>query len=145
MVELGDGRLLLNMRNHPPKPEVNHRVVATSADGGRTLSPMRVDATLIEPPAQASVLSVPGEQSGRHWIVFSNPASSRRERMTVRISEDDAVSWRWSRMVYAGHAAYSCLADLGGDIGLLYERGTRNAYEEIVFARLTRDWLQSSR
>lgn len=144
VVELGDGRLLHNMRNHPPKPEVNHRVVATSTDGGRTLSPMRVDTTLIEPPAQASILSVPGEQAGRNWIVFSNPASARRERMTVRISDDDAVTWRWSRVVSPGHSAYSCLADLGGDIGLLYERGTRNAYEEIVFTRLTRAWLLSA-
>ena len=36
VVELTDGRLMLNMRNHPPKP-ANFRMVATSTDGGRTL------------------------------------------------------------------------------------------------------------
>src|SRR4029453_15732722 len=33
IVELSRGRLLLNMRNHPPQSE-NHRLVATSDDGG---------------------------------------------------------------------------------------------------------------
>ena len=37
VVELADGRLLLNMRNHPPKPD-NFRMIARSDDGGRTLS-----------------------------------------------------------------------------------------------------------
>ena len=58
IVELADGRLLLNMRNHPPKPE-NFRLVATSTDGGRTLSETTADRALIEPPAQASLIAVP--------------------------------------------------------------------------------------
>ena len=33
VVELADGRLMLNMRNHPPRAE-NFRMVATSDDGG---------------------------------------------------------------------------------------------------------------
>jgi sialidase-1 len=145
VVELGDGRLRLDMRNHPPKPGGNHRIVATSADGGRTLSPMRVDATLVEPPAQASILSVVGDRPGHRWLLFSNPASSRRERMTVRVSDDDGASWKTSRLIYEGHAAYSCLVELDAAIGLMYERGTRNAYEEIVFTRIARAWLLEGR
>jgi sialidase-1 len=141
IVELGDGRVLHNMRNHPPRPGENHRAIATSTDGGLTLSPMRFDRVLIEPPAQASILSVAADRPGRRWIVFSNPASTKRERMTVRVSDDDAVSWRVSRVVYDGPVAYSCLVDLDGDIGVLYERGVASAYESIVFARLTRSWL----
>ena len=48
IAELSDGRLMLNMRNHPPKP-VNVRQVAISDDGGRTLSRAEGDAVLIEP------------------------------------------------------------------------------------------------
>ena len=55
VVELADGRLMLNMRNHPPKAE-NFRMVATSDDGGRTWSQAKPTRALIEPPAQASLL-----------------------------------------------------------------------------------------
>ncbi len=141
VVELSDGRLLHNMRNHPPRPEGNFRAIATSLDGGRTRSEVTFDRALVEPPAQASILSVPGDAPGRGWIVFANPASARRERMTVRISDDDARSWRVSTLVYPGPSAYSGLVDLGGDIGLIYERGRSSAYEEIAFVRLPRTWL----
>ena len=144
VVELSDGRLLHNMRNHPPRAGANHRLVATSVDGGQTLSAVREDAALVEPPAQASILAVPGRTEGRRWIVFSNPASTRRERMTVRVSEDDAATWRSAVLIDAGPAAYSCLVDLGSEIGLLYERGAASAYEEIVFVRLTRDALMAA-
>lgn len=143
VVELSDGRLLLTMRNHPPKPGANVRALITSADGGRTRSLMTFDQALVEPPAQASILSVPGERSGTRWVVFSNPASTRRERMTVRVSDDDARSWRIAKVVHAGPAAYSCLVDLGGDLGLLYERGDASPYETITFARITRAWLMN--
>lgn len=73
--------------------------------------------------------------------MFSNPASTRRERMTVRLSDDDGTTWRTSRVVYEGPSAYSCLVDLGDDIGLLYERGEKTPYEAIAFARITRRWL----
>jgi sialidase-1 len=129
------------MRNHPSRPDGNYRVVATSADGGRTLSAVRFDRTLVEPPAQASLLSIAGARGGGRWVAFANPASTKRERMTVRLSKDDAVSWAITRVVDEGPSSYSSLVELGEDLGLLYERGARNAYEEIVFTRLTRGWL----
>ena len=140
VVELGDRRLLHNMRNHPSRPDGNYRAVATSADGGRTLSAVKFDRTLVEPPAQASLISIAGTGGGR-WVAFANPASTKRERMTVRISKDEAISWAISRVVDEGPSAYSALVELGEDVGLLYERGNLNPYEEIVFTRLTRAWL----
>ena len=142
IVELGDGRLLLNMRNHPPRAD-NFRMVATSADGGRTLSGATADRALIEPPAQASLIAVrDGDGAGRQRLIFANPASTRRERLTVRVSEDDGATWPVARVVHKGPAAYSSLAALtDGAIGLLFERGDRSPYERITFARLTRQWL----
>jgi sialidase-1 len=150
VVELADGRLMLNMRNHPPKPE-NFRLVATSTDGGITLSPAVPDRALIEPPAQASILS-PSPASDRsrrvtardHWLLFANPASTKRERMTVRVSYDEGHTWPAARVIHEGPAAYSSLAALPGQtIGLLYERGEKSAYEKITFTRLPLDWLTS--
>ena len=136
VVELSDGRLLLNMRNHPPKAE-NFRMIATSSDGGRTLSAASPDRALIEPPAQASLIV-----AARRQLIFANPAGMKRERLTVRLSEDDGATWPVSRVVHEGPAAYSSLASLpDGSIGLLFERGERSPYERITFARLTRAWL----
>ena len=148
IVELADGRLMHNMRNHPPKPSANFRVAGISTDGGRTYSGRLVeDRVLIEPPAQASILrySTAGP-GGRNRLLFSNPASARRERMTVRVSYDEGQTWTASRVVHEGHAAYSSLVALpDGRIGLLYERGEKSAYERLTFATFPLHWLESGR
>jgi hypothetical protein len=146
VVELTDGRLMLNMRNHPPLP-ANFRMVATSPDGGRTLSTARPDAALIEPPAQASILrhSITSSPGGQR-LLFSNPASPARERLTVRMSYDDGATWPVSRVVHDGPAAYSSLAVLPDrSIGLLFERGQRSPYEKITLSRFTLAWLTGGR
>jgi sialidase-1 len=142
VVELADGRLLLNMRNHPPKPE-NFRMVAVSRDMGETLSKALPDPALVEPPAQASLLRLTTAKThGRNRLLFANAAAARRERMTVRLSYDEGVTWPSSRGVHAGPAAYSSLVVMPDlSIGLLFERGDRSAYERITFARFTLDWL----
>jgi sialidase-1 len=146
VVELADGRLMLNMRNHPPKAE-NFRMVATSTDGGRSWSQAKPDPALIEPPAQASLIrwtTVDADARGR--LLFSNPASARRERMTVRMSEDEGATWPVSRAVHEGPAAYSSLVVLPDrSIGLLFERGDRSPYERITFVRLTLEWLKDGK
>jgi sialidase-1 len=142
VVELADGRLMLNMRNHPPKP-ANFRMVATSSDGGRTLSSAHADVALIEPPAQASIIrySTAG-QPDRNRLLFSNAASSRRERLTARMSYDEGVTWPVARVLYDGPAAYSTLTVLPDrSIGVLFERGEKSPYEKITFARFTLAWL----
>jgi len=135
-VELSDGRVMLNMRSY----ERNKlRLVATTSDGGETFTKPVEDATLIEPVCQASILRYPGETGG---VLFSNPASTKRERMTVRLSTDDAKTWPHSRVLFEGPGAYSCLTVLPDkSIGCLYERGEKGPYERIVLARFSREWL----
>jgi sialidase-1 len=142
VVELADGRLMLNMRNHPPQPS-NFRMVAMSRDLGRTWSRPSPDGALIEPPAQASLLRLTtAAAQDRNRLLFSNPASTRRERMAVRLSYDEGASWPVLRIVHEGPAAYSSLVVLPDrSIGLLYERGTRSPYERLAFARFTLEWL----
>ena len=142
VVELTDGRLMLNMRNHPAKPE-NFRMIATSADGGETLSVAYADRALIEPPAQASILRMSSARTqDRNRLLFANPASTKRERLTVRLSYDEGRSWTVSRVLHEGPAAYSSLVVLRNrSIGLLFERGERSPYERITFARFTLEWL----
>jgi len=136
VVELPDGRLMLNMRNYNRSKK--NRQVALSGDGGVTWYDQRFDSALIEPICQAAVerLAWPGE-GRRSVILFSNPASrDGRVNMTVRASFDEGQSWSASRVLHAGPSAYSDLAVLSdGEIACLYEAGEEHPYESIVFAR----------
>jgi sialidase-1 len=77
--------------------------------------------------------------------LFSNPASTnRRERLTVRLSEDDGRTWPWAQVVDPRPAAYSCLAALPNGMGaVLYEAGNKNPYQNIYLARFTLQWLKT--
>jgi len=131
VVELTDGSLLLNMRNYD-RTDANRRAIARSTDGGLTWSELTYDPALIEPICQASFLRYDGTR-----VLFSNPATTKRERMTVRLSADEGQTWPTECVLHAGPAAYSCLTVLpDGLICCLYECGEAHAYERIRFARL---------
>jgi sialidase-1 len=133
VAELRDGSLMLNMRSYAGK---KLRSVAISKDRGETWSEVRLDENLVDPICQASLI-----RFGR-WLLFSNAADTTRVRMTVKISTDEGKTWR-ARLVYAGPSAYSSLADLQkGRAALLYERGEKNPYERITFARFDRAWIE---
>jgi sialidase-1 len=140
VIERADGSLLLNMRSYR---KTHRRLVAVSKDGGLTWSEPAEDSALVEPVCQASILRYPGEGDR---VLFSNPASTKREKMTVRLSSDGGATWSAARRLHDGPSAYSCLAVLpGGDVACLYERGTRNASETITFARFSLGWLSGGK
>jgi sialidase-1 len=140
VVERADGSLLINMRSYHGK---NRRAVATSKDGGQTWSEVKLDDALIEPVCQASLLRYSTEkEGGKSCLLFANPASTKREKMTVRLSYDECETWPVAKELYAGPAAYSALIVLSdGKIGCLFESGDKSAYEKIGFARFTLEWL----
>ncbi len=140
LVEMADGSLLHNMRSYQGK---NRRAVARSQDGGLTWSKVTLDETLIEPVCQASILRYSWPEATKPGIVlFSNPASTKREKLTIRLSYDDGATWPVSRMLHAGASAYSCLVVLPDrTVGCLYESGEKNPYEKIVLARFPVTWL----
>lgn len=139
-VEREDGTLLMNMRSYHGK---NRRAVATSKDGGLTWSEVALDDALIESVCQASLIRfTTAKEGGKSRLLFANPASTKREKMTVRLSYDEGKTWPVSRELCGGPSAYSALVALpGGMAGCLYERGEKSPYERIAFARFTLDWL----
>ncbi|MCB1020069.1 MAG: exo-alpha-sialidase [Acidobacteria bacterium] len=151
VVELSDGRLMMNMRSQSftNKERNGYRAIAFSDDGGAHWTPPELDAHLGDPQVQASLIrySWPDEPAG-NVLLFANPSPpvsperGKRVRMTVRLSRDDGKTWPAERVIHEGPSAYSSLARLpDGSIGLLYEGGAQQAYENIRLARFSLDWL----
>lgn len=141
VVELTGNRLLLNMRNYDSTQRTRQQAV--SADGGLTWTDQRHVPELIEPICQASIRRHSWPSADRPGVLlFSNPASLKRERLTLRASFDDGQTWPVSRLLDARPSAYSCLATLpDGTAGLLYEAGEQSPYENLVYVRFPLDWL----
>lgn len=138
IAELSDGSLLLTMRDE-------------SRSGKRAWARFRPDkklplgtwdkwrSELPDPTCMASLVRHP---SGA--LIFSNPASSKsRVGMTLRVSDDDGVTWSAGRMLDPRPASYSCLSILAdGTIGILYEAGEKNSAETLMYANVTLDWIR---
>ena len=134
VAQLYDGSLYINCRNHVGG---TRRAVARSHDQGQTFAQFEWDQTLIEPVCQGSLESLTGGQ-----LLFANPASTRRERMTVRLSSDGGRTWPTAQTLHPGPAAYSDLAALpNGELCCLYENGDGQPYEMLTLARFNLAWL----
>jgi sialidase-1 len=140
VLELADGALYLNMRNYHG---TNQRAYSISHDKGLTWSPLAEDNALVEPVCQASVLRLSTEKGrGKNRVLFSNPASTRREKLAVRLSYDECKTWPVAKTLWDGPAAYSDLVvTADGMIGCLFECGEKSPYETITFALFTLEWL----
>lgn len=151
VVELADGRLMMNMRSQSFTNEerTGYRSIAFSRDGGRTWSAPESDQHLGDPKVQASLIrySLAAEE-GRNRLLFSNPSPpislerGKRIRLTARMSYDEGRTWPVAKLIHSGPSAYSCLARLpDGSIGLLYEGGEGKQYDRLIFARFSLGWL----
>ncbi len=141
LVTLDDGTLMANMRG---TDGTHRRLVAISSDNGRSWSEQTHDATLIEPQCQASLIRYSALSNGqdRNRLLFANPASTKRENMTVRLSYDEGKTWPISKTVWPNLAGYSCLAVLpDGSVGLFYEHGLQHSTDQLAFVRFTLEWL----
>lgn len=146
IAETRPGVLFMNTRHnerHCQGPQIRSRWYAWSTDGGESWSAPLPNETLVDPICQASMIRYPEKvDEGPCTLLFSNPASSVRERMTVRASFDGGLSWLAARVLHAGPASYSSLAILpDGTIGCLYEGGAEHRYESLRFARFSMNWL----
>ncbi len=139
-VETTDGQVYLNMRCYRGK---HRRAIAWSQDGGETFSEPTLDEVLIEPVCQASAVRfTDAARHDKNRVLFSNPASTKRVQMTIRMSTDECKTWPVSKVLNYGPSAYSDLCVLPDmTICCLYERGEGHPYETITLARFGLNWL----
>ncbi len=136
-VELADGRVYVNAREHNGSDPAT-RVVAYSSDGGETFdAPFVAEPNIISPVVQNSLvrLTLAGHGDRRNVLVYCGPGNpTERRDLTMLASFDEGKTWRRKTIVHAGPAAYSDLVKLDDEhVGVLFEAGQR-LYDEIVFA-----------
>jgi sialidase-1 len=135
VVELADGRILLDIRQQTGP----HRWVATSSDGGRTWTGPRPGQTVTPVccAIQRYTLKSAGEDGDR--VVWTGPLGPGRNKLVVRVSCDEAQTFRVERLISPEPSAYSALTLLNDkSVGVLWERGN---YRLISFTRLDRKWV----
>ena len=139
VVELSDGRLMMNMRSYNG---LSSRAISYSEDGGETWSDIEHALQLADEQCQASIIEY-GSYAGKKMYLFSNPGNPwDRVYMTIRASYDDCNTWSNSKLIFAGPSAYSCMTVLpDGNIGLLFEGGKDFRYESMVFVSIHPDEL----
>lgn len=141
VVELSDGRLLLNSRT---QGTAGQRLEAISYDGGQTWGPFRHNWDLTDPRNNASIIraypNAPQGSARARVLLFSNADSaSARANGTIRVSYDDGFTWNEGKVFESSDMAYSTLHALGdGTWGLLYETG---GYKNIDFMRVDAAYL----
>jgi sialidase-1 len=97
--ELGDGSIMLNMRNETEGPTYNYRAIFVTRDLGQTWQPHETNLnTLIDPNCNASLLRVDYVEQGvkKHVLLFANPHSKVkrvRTNHTIQVSFDDGRTW----------------------------------------------------
>jgi sialidase-1 len=144
-VQLEDGRVMFNIRS--PAKEAR-RAVSISPDGASGWTMPAFDEALYEPVCFASIVGF-HDASAQFHILFSNPDSradvqpgkrGQRKNLTIRLSDDQAKTWRAARVLDPGPSGYSDLAvGPDGSIYCLYERGAKSA--ALTVAKFQLEWV----
>lgn len=142
IVELSDGRVLLNSRDHA---RGGHRRIAVSADGGASWEDRGIDEQFVDPGNNAQLAArfpeAPRGDARARELLFSN-AHDRfaRQRGTLSASLDDGGTWGEVLVFEPGPLDYSVVQALeDGAVGVLWEVEAR----EIRFARIEAEHLPS--
>lgn len=138
-VELKDGGILFVARNE----RGFYKKKSVSSDGGMTWKNMDLDFGLPGTACQGTIIRYSWPDDGESLIVQASAANKyKRTDGTVRISDDEGNTWKYSRNLFPGSYSYSCLSKLNnGNIGLLYETVSEGK-STINFTSFTTDFIK---
>ncbi|MBW5484264.1 sialidase family protein [Streptomyces bambusae] len=155
VVETTDGGLYVNARSSARCNTNEHRLAATSSDGGATFAaPFAPVPNLDTAPVYGSLLRMSAKDMGgaRDRILFSAPArlgpntlEDRRE-LAVRSSYDEGKTWQTvGTVVTSGRAGYSDLTlSPTGAIGVLYENAGNIPHGNVSFTSFTETQMDAA-
>jgi sialidase-1 len=136
-VQLGDGSLMLNMRNDHER----YRAVFVTSDLGKTWRPHATNGnTLIEPNCNGSLYRVDYVEGGeqKHVLLFANPHTQKgRTHHTIQVSFDDGRTWPASQHLLLdegqGRGYPSLSRSDEQHVGIVYE----GSQADLVFEKLS--------
>ena len=140
IVELNNGHIYVNTRDHLGGSHEMNRGETFSTDGGLSFtSPIIESAKFPSPIVQASLLRWDSALKGKKdMLLFSTPSSiDKRENLVLMASYDEAKTWDTFIKVHHGFSAYSDMVKLNNrTLGVIYE--TDN-YKKIQFKKIRID------
>lgn len=150
VVQLTDGRVMLNIRNESGR---HRRLVSLSADGATGWTQPVFDEELFEPICFGSIQRFSAKpEADENRILFVNPNSGSRARrnLTVRLSYDEGKSWPVRKVLDPGIAGYPDLAvGPDGAIYCIYEcggqKGNHFLTEAVTVAKVSLEWLTNGK
>lgn len=144
VVELSDGRLMLNMRANKNRGNMgadNGRAVSTTNNLGASwaVHPTSFNA-LPEPTCMASLFrhDVQIGSGNKSLLLYFNPNDqAKRKNLTLKVSVDDGQSWPQELQLLLDEGSsrgYSCITSVDNDhVGILYESSQAN----LVFQKIS--------
>ena len=152
VVELADGRVMINMRNLVYFKETRERFrsISISPDGAHEWCSAYFDRGLCEPVCMANIIRLSRTpEHDKNRIIYSNPdnpTSRERKNVSIRLSYDEGKTWPVKKVLEPGRSGYTDLAVLpDGTILCLYERGSFDKDHlntaHLCVARFNLEWL----
>ena len=137
IVELTNGHIYINTRDHLGGSREKNRGETYSLDGGLSFtSPIVESDKFPSPIVQSALLRWATEKKGkRNVLLFSTPSNlNKRENLVVMASYDESKTWQTLYRVHNGFSAYSDMVKLNKKyLGVIYE--TDN-YKKIRFKKI---------
>lgn len=125
IVELTNGHIYVNTRDHLGGSREKNRGETYSVDGGLSFIESIVESHKFPSPiVQSSLLRWDTEKEGRkNMILFSTPSSlGKRENLVLMASYDESKTWKTLFKIHHGFSAYSDMVKLNKkSIGVIYE------------------------
>jgi len=148
LVEAQDGKLLVSARSK----DTVRKWLQTSSDGGWSWTKPEPSRSLLEAGAACSLLRVKSAKVSP--LLYSCPPLPMKSRMdhtarrkvTIRLSDDNGVTWPYALLVAAGASGYSSMASAqdGEQFFIAFESGKHRWDEEVSFARFTLSDVRNS-
>jgi sialidase-1 len=145
IVELSDGRVLMNIRSHgelDPGLDPEYRNFMYSKNGGESWYGLETIRDLIWESGHGSITRM--ETQDRNRLFAFNPVVVKRRDLTCFVSYDEGKTWPFKRVIHEAGGYSSVVVMDNYDIALAHNHGHAGR-DGIDFVRFNLSWLTDGR